>query len=144
MYVRVEWRLGSVLWCPDHLENSIISPLHAIIKHRHTHMHTHTHTRLCPVSYHRLSSAERVGPVGSISGRALLDFSDVLQRSQRSRREWMPLTPHHQTGLSFCVFVSRQIREMGRRKWLPSGKRWNKSRAGKCLFFEIFWITTFV
>lgn len=31
-----------MLRCPDHLENSIISPLHAIIKHRHTHMHIHT------------------------------------------------------------------------------------------------------
>lgn len=53
--------------------------------------HTHTHTNT-------------VCLVGSISRRALLDFSDVFQHSERSLSEWMPLTPHHQTGLHFVKY----------------------------------------
>lgn len=129
----VEWRLCGVQWCPDHLENSIISPLHAIKKHRRTHTDTH----VCVLSSIADSSAEKVRPVGSISGRALLDFSDVLQRSQRSPLEWMPLTLHHQTGLSFCVFVYVRCR-LERR-----ADKSNLKKPPKAVLVNVFWITIF-
>ena len=49
--------------------------------HTHTPTHTHLHTYNSVLSSIADSSAEKFRPVGSISGRALLDFSDVFQRS---------------------------------------------------------------
>lgn len=89
---------------------------------------THTDTHVCVLSSIADSSAQKVRPVGSISGRALLDFSDVLQRSQRSPLEWMPLTLHHQAGLSFCVFV--YVRRILERR---ADKGNFKKSVGKCL-----------
>lgn len=70
-------------WRPDHLEISII-PRSVLLKRsalggRHAHSF-HTRTAVsCLVLPSR--GAEKFRPVGSISGRALLDFSDVFQRS---------------------------------------------------------------
>lgn len=46
-----------------------------------TQTHTHKDTHNGVLSSIANSSAEKFRPVGSISGRGLLDFSDVFQRS---------------------------------------------------------------